>query len=437
MKTIDSLRALSYRPFRRLFIGALTSNIGTWIESVTIGIYIQTTTGKATYVAAAMAVSYIPQALMGLVSGTIADRLPRKSILIFNNSLAACIAGFLAFAVAKDFASPLLVISMLFLTGFLNAVSFPTWQAFISDIVPRDKVPGALSLMFAQWNLGRIVGPAFAAVLVAGGHYSLALCLNSLSFLVVVAMVSLVRDHHYQTHAVKRNELKEESAKNSITAGWKFIFSDESQMRKPYFVYAISIFWASPFIALIPNVADEVFRYKNLGTALFTTAQGIGAVLVSVFMTTLHIKYGPTRTQQVFLAGLPVVLIAFGLAPSLIVATPVALFFGVTYLGTLTSTTLSSQLAAPPELKGRVSAAYMATLGFLFPTAAILQSIFLEHFGATKLYVLSGSILAVILIFVGALKKSYSLPKPYDYKDESETKEIENVEIVKISKDTQ
>lgn len=413
VKTIDSLKALSYKPYRRIFIGAVTSNIGTWVETVTIGIYMQTTTQRATLVAAAMAAGYVPQALMGLFSGTIADRLPRKNILIVTNCVAAVIAGFLSFSVARDFATPVLVISLIFLTGFLNAVAFPTWQAFLADIVPHEKVPGALSLMFAQWNLGRIVGPAIAALFVSGGHYAGALALNASSFLLVVLMVSLVRADHYQDHAIQLRDSKKESAKGSLIAGWKFIFSDKSQMRTPYYAYVITIFWASPFIALIPNVADEVFKYKNLGTSLFTTSQGIGAVAVSVFMTTLHLKYGQTRTQQVFLFTLPFVIIGFGIAPNLIVATPIALFFGLTYLGTLTSTTLAAQLAAPPELKGRVSAAYMATLGLLFTVSSIIQSIFVEHFGGRRLFVSTGIILFILLFLMGAFKKSYRLPDPF------------------------
>ncbi len=424
VKSIDSLKALQYKPFRRLFIGAITSNVGTWVETVAIGIYMQTTTHNATYVAAAIAAGYVPQALMGLFSGTIADHLPRKKILVITNLGSAAIGGLLAIAIAQDFAYPWFVIFLLFLAGFLNAVTFPTWQAFLSDIVPHDKVPAALTLMFTQWNLGRVIGPAIAAIFVAGGQYALALTFNAISFLGVVGMVLLVRDHHFQKDALDRSTLTKQSRKKELTAGWRFIFSPESHMRTPYFVFAISIFWASPFIALIPNVADEVFKYKNLGTSLFTTFQGIGAVLVSVFMTTLHVKYGPTRTQQVFVMTLPFVLIFFGLSPNLIVASPIALFFGMTYLGTLTSTTLATQLATPPELKGRVAAAFMATVGFLFPLASILQSIFIEHFGARQLFVSTGIILLSLLIAIGALKKSYALPVPYN---SAEPKDIATV----------
>ena len=168
----------------------------------------QAKTQNATFVAATLAAGFIPQALMGLFSGSIADRLPRKKILIFTNACAAIIACFLSFAVLKDFASPALVIGLIFMTGFLNAIAFPTWQGFLSDIVPHDKVPGALSLMFAQWNLGRIIGPAIAAIFVSGGHYSTALFINALSFILVVVMISLVRDHHYQDHAITRKELR-------------------------------------------------------------------------------------------------------------------------------------------------------------------------------------------------------------------------------------
>lgn len=370
----------------------------------------QSKTHDARYVAAALVAAYVPQALMGLFSGTIADRLDRKILLVVDNFLAAGISVFLAISVLNNFATPALVIGLLFLAGFLNSISFPAWQAFIADIVPKDKVPGALSLMFAQWNLGRIVGPAFAALLITGGHYSTALFVNTGSFFFVIFMLLLVRKTDYQAH---HDDLKTSKPVTSLVAGWKFIFSSESGLRTPFIMYVITVFWASPFIALIPNVADVVFHNRSFGTALITTTQGIGAVIVSVMLTTLYIKYGHTRTQQFFLISLPFVLVSFGLAPNLVFAAPCALLFGVTYLGTLTSTTLSAQLASPPTIKGRVSAAYMTVLGILFPICSLLAGQFTQSFGSRKYFVCSGIILMILILIFGGLKSSYKLPEAY------------------------
>ena len=393
-----------------MFLGAVTSNIGTWIETVTVGIYLQSQTDDARYVAAGAAAAYIPHALMGFVSGSVADRFDRRKILIFNNICAGTIATFLALSIEKNIASPALVISCVFLTGFLNAMSFPTWQAFLSDIVPHDKVPGALSLMFAQWNLGRIVGPAIAAVLLAGEHYTIALGANAISFFIVATVVLLVRTAHYQQQAVVPEA---EKVSSSLTAGWRYLFSEASGMRSSFFVYTAAIFFSSPFIALIPNIADDVFGSRSLGTSLLTTFQGIGAVIIAVTMTTLHIKFGATRTQQAFIAGLPLVLILFAISPNIVWATPIALLYGATYLGTLTSTTLACQLAAPPNLKGRISAAYMATLGLLFPISSMAAGFLVSSFGAREYFAGTSICLAIVICFSGALTKSYKLPSPY------------------------
>ena len=414
MKQIESLKALTYKPYRRIFIGSVISNVGTWVETVTIGIFMQTTTGNATYVAGAMAAGYVPQALMALFSGPIADRFSRKKILLITNTCAALIACMLTFAVATDRAKPAMVIFLIFLSGFLNAVAFPAWQAFLADIVPKDKIAGALSLMFAQWNLGRIIGPAIAAIFVSKGHYAEALGVNAVSFFFVVFMVSLVKENHYQVAKEERKFKSPTSKMETFFGGWSFILSKSSNMRIPFYVFCLVVFWASPFISLIPNVADEVFENKNLGTSLFTTFQGLGAVMVSVALTTLQIKFGRTRTQQLFIIALPFVMIGFGLAPNLTIATPIALLFGITYLGSLTSTTLTSQLAAPPQLKGRVSAAYVATLGLLFPLSSIIQSIFVERFGARTLFVSTGILMLILSIIVGTFSSSYQLPEPYE-----------------------
>ncbi len=413
MKQIESLKALSYKPYRRIFIGSTTSNIGTWVETVTIGIYMQTLTGNATYVASAMAAGYIPQALMALFSGPIADKFPRKGTLLLSNSSAALIASILTFVVASRIDNPGLIIFLIFLAGFVNAISFPAWQAFISDIVPKEKLSGALSLMFAQWNLGRIIGPAIASIFVIGKHYEIALSLNAISFFVVVIMISLIKERHYQVSKEERIYKKPTSKAETLLGGWKFIFSKASNLKRPYYIYCLVVFWSSPFIALVPNVADDVFHSENLGTSLFTTFQGLGGVIAAVFMTTLHIKFGQTKTQQIFFVLLPIALISFGLAPNLLIATPISFLFGISYLGSLTSTTLAAQLSAPPQLRGRISAAYMATLGFLFPLSSIIQSIFVEQFGSRKLFIFTGLALITLLIISKAFTKEYRLPDEY------------------------
>jgi MFS family permease len=411
VKSIDSLQALKHKPFRRLFIGATTSNIGTWIETVTVGIYLQSQTGDARYVAAGAAAGYLPHGIMGLVSGSIADRYPRRNILIINNLCSAMIAAFLAVSVEQNFATPLLVISLMFVGGFLNAISFPTWQAFLSDILPKERIAGALSLMFAQWNLGRIVGPAIAALLLAGEHYTIALGINAASFLFVVVMLLLVKKEHYQEHAVNRHTRKDQQT--SILGGWKYIFNSRSHMKASFIVYMCTVVFAAPFIALIPNIADSVFNARSLGTSLFVTLQGLGAVVISIWLTTLHVKHGATRIQQYFLFGLPLVLVLFGLSPTLLFAAPLAFLFGVTYLGSLTSTTLAAQLAAPPELKGRISAAFMSTLGILFPISALIAGVIVNSTSGRIYFVGTGICLALALALSGGFSRSYKLPSEF------------------------
>jgi MFS family permease len=315
-----------------------------------------------------------------------------------------------------------------FLAGFSSAIAFPTWQAFLADIVPKDHVAGALSLMFAQWNIGRILGPALAAIVVSGGHYAWALYINTFSFLVVIITLLLIRDKHYQEHHRRLMETNGDEREKSLWAGWRFIFSRESGLFKPFLSYALIIFWASPFIALIPNVADIVFHKRSLGTSLFTTFQGIGAVTIAVLLTTMHKKYGPARTQQIFFIILPFVLIGFGSAPNLIFATPIALLFGFNYIGTLTSTTLASQLAAPPQLKGRVSAAFVVPLGLIFPIASQIQATFVHHVGARPTFITSGIALAICLIAIGAFNPSYNLPEPFE--DSQEQPAVTPEEII-------
>ncbi len=412
MKKVDSLAALSYRPFARLFFGATISNIGTWIETVAVGIYLQSTTADARYVAIGAAAAYLPHALMGLFSGAMADRFSRQKILIINNLCAALIAGFLAFSIIADFATPLIVISCVFVTGFINAISFPAWQAFLADIVPNDKVPGALTLMMAQWNAGRIVGPVFAAILLINENYALAFFANAATFIFVSIMLMLIRPHHYQRDIHLFTE-KVTGVKNLIFGGWIYIFSEKSGLRKPFIVFSIFIVFASPFIALVPNTAEELFNNRNLGTSLLTTAQGIGAVLIALFITTFQKKYSRTAIQKLTLLGLPISLLILALSPNLIFGFIAAFIFGVCYAGAITSITVVAQMSTPPQLKGRVAASFMSSIGLIFPIASVIAGTIVNNIGPQNYFLASSIALIAFLSALGTFSTSYKLPNEY------------------------
>ena len=189
----SSFRPLRHRDFALLWSSSLVSNIGTWMQTVAVGALVTAQTGKAGWTALVAVAAFLPLGLLSPVGGAIADRTDRRRWLLVGNLVETALAGGLAVLSATGRASPGVVTFVVFLGGCMAALLLPVQQALVPDLVPRDEVLAASSLGMAQYNLGRVVGPALAAVVVSVGSFSLAFAVNAASFLAVVAAVLVLR----------------------------------------------------------------------------------------------------------------------------------------------------------------------------------------------------------------------------------------------------
>src|SRR5829696_7119154 len=187
-----SLAPFHSRNFSLIWAGALVSNIGTWMETVALGYYVADTTGKASWSAIVAAAAFLPGAIVGPIGSAMADRLRRRRVLIVTNSISAILAAVLALWVGSGHATPLGLAILGFVAGTVFAFGFPSFQTSLPELVPREHLVAAVGLSNAQWNLGRIIGPAFAALAIAVGGIGLALWCNAISFLAVIVAVSVV-----------------------------------------------------------------------------------------------------------------------------------------------------------------------------------------------------------------------------------------------------
>src|SRR5262249_43162309 len=155
--------------FARLWTGAFVSNIGTWMEAVALGYYVTKVTHQAAWTGTIAAAAFLPIAFFGPLGGALADRIARKGLLIATNLVQTGLAAFLTvlFVVGNPSAPILTLIALG--NGICAALSFPSFQAILPDLVPSDDLPGAVALSSAQYNLGRVVGPALAGVAIAIG----------------------------------------------------------------------------------------------------------------------------------------------------------------------------------------------------------------------------------------------------------------------------
>ncbi len=176
-----------------MWIGALVSNIGTWMETVALSYYVADTTGKASWAAIVGAAGFLPSAILGPIGSAMSDRLHRGRVLIATNSLSALIAAVLAVLVAPAGRRPGSSPCWRWPPARVGAFGFPAFQNALPRLVPREHLVAAVGLSNAQWNLGRIIGPSLAGVAIAIGGIGTALWCNAISFLAVIVCVLIVR----------------------------------------------------------------------------------------------------------------------------------------------------------------------------------------------------------------------------------------------------
>jgi MFS family permease len=367
-----ALAPLRHRSFAALWCAAFVSNIGTWMESLAVGILVTETTGRSGWAGLVAGAAFLPGFLLGPVGGALADRYPRRRLLVLTSLAQAGLAAVLSALAAAGTPSPGVVTLIAFAAGCASALGFPAYQSMLPDLVPRDEVVGAVALSSAQWNLGRILGPALAALAIGTDRYALAFALNAVSFagvIVVVARLDLPRPSGQPQPIVA-----------ALRDGVSFVRHDRV-LRTVFGFMAVNSLLAAPFIALVPPMAIEVLDAGASGTATLVTAQGVGAVTMALSLGVLVKRFGSARVLEALMVLLPLSLLAYAVSPRLVVAAPAIAVVGFFYVGCLSGITSTAQLRAPARIRGRVVATFTACLSLLYPIGSVTQGWLADHVG--------------------------------------------------------
>jgi MFS family permease len=393
---LASLAPFRHRAYARLWTGAFVSNIGTWMETVAIGVYVTDETGQAAWTGAVAAAGFVPVALLGPVGGALADRLPRRRLLMGTTLVQSALAALLTTLFVAGTPSAPVVTLIVFGGGIAAALGFPAYQAMLPDLVPEEDLPGAMGLSSAQWNLGRVVGPALAGVVIELGGYEWALAVNAASFLAVVAVLATLELPVPAPHGG-------ESIARSILDGARFVRRDPG-LRVSVAAMCVNTLLAAPFIALVPAMAEKVFDEGARGTSVLVTAQGVGAVAMGLSLGGLVRRFGAGRVVVAMLVALPFALAAYGYAPNLALSAVALLVVGGLYLGALSSFMTIAQLRAPAHLRGRVLAVNNVALGSLYPLGAVVQGRVADSVGLRATTAGAGALMLAVLVVARMLR---------------------------------
>jgi MFS family permease len=337
--------------FRMLWIAVLASNVGTWMQTVGAQWLVVHEPHAAGWVSLVQAATMLPVVLLALPSGTIADTFDRRLLLLTVQVVMFLAGSALTVLTALHRMPPGLLLAFTFALGVGQAVTLPTWQAVIPEVVPRDELPSASALGAVNTNLARSAGPAVAGLLVAHIGSAAVFGLNALSFAVFAVALLLWR------RPARSGANHAERFGPALRAGERYArYSPVVRgllVRVILFVLPGSVVWG-----LLPLVAHQELGMGASGYGILLAALGVGAIAGALLMPRIRVLI--TAGQLIVAAGLVygAALIVVALVPDRIAVVAVLVAAGLAWMITVSRMNASLQLFLPNWVRARGFALY-------------------------------------------------------------------------------
>ena len=378
--------SLGVRNYRLFFAGALVSNIGTWMARVaqTWLVLTELTAQSASAVGVLTGLQFLPMLLLGPWGGAVADRFPKRAVLVWTQVLLAVNAATLAALVLGGVAELWHVYALALLQGCVVAVDNPTRQAFASEMVEPWLLPNAVGLNSTSFNAARLVGPAAAGLMIAAWGVGPSLAFNAASFLPVI-------------WAMRPDELHpapQRRGRGSVVEGFRYVAGRPDIQLIMFIVFMLGTFGMN-FQITIALMATQVFGVGADAYGVLSSVMAVGSLAAALLAAR---RTRPRRTVLlVALGGFAVATGALALAPGYVTFAILLVPVGLAALTVMTTANASIQLSVEPAMRGRVMALYMTIFMGGTPVGAPLIGWVGDVLGA-RWTILVGSI-ATLLAF--------------------------------------
>lgn len=356
----DGTASSTFGPFRHriflaMWIAAVTASFGSLIQTVGAAWLMTSLSGSAEMVALVQTAAGLPVAIFALAAGAIADTYDRRSVMLLALSMTLGVSVILAVCEVTGVLTANLLLALTFLIGCCLALYLPAWQTSVSDQVPREDLPAAISLNSLAFNIARSLGPALGGAVVTIGGAAAAFATNAPCYLGLIGVVAAWR------RPVKTNNLPRERILAAMQTGLRYVWL--SPRMRAMLVRALAFgFGGSSVNALLPLVARDLIAGGPFTYGLLLGSFGAGSVVGALSMPRLRrgmlgdsvVKYtaaafGTAAAVVGFSPWMPLTMAALGVA-------------GFCWVLALSTLNVTLQMAAPRWVVGRALASFQMVL---------------------------------------------------------------------------
>ncbi len=404
-----ALRSPNYRWY---FSGQIASVIGTWMQSLALSWLVITTLGGSPFdLGLVNALNFAPVLVLSLYAGVIADRVNKLTLVNAMQAVNLVLAGSQAVLIVLDLATIWQVYLFALGLGVTNAFQQPARQAMTSELVERRHLLNAISLNSALFNMGRVVGPSVAGVLIWQFGPAICFAINAVCYAIGIVLFRKIRLEHVPR--VGANDSLER-----LREGLAFVRRTESVLLPTILIGFVATF-AMNFNIWIPLLATETFGLGSQGFGILTAVLGVGSLLGAL---SLAFSRGGLTRRKVYLSavGLGAVEVALAImsASLLPLALIIPMLIAAGYFMSSTSAAANTivQSSTPDALRGRVMSVYMTVFTGTIPIGSLMTGWLAGHLSAPAAIGIGGAVagLAAGLILVWREGLTGRAPQPVD-----------------------
>jgi MFS family permease len=385
-------RALRHRNFRLFFGGQSISLIGSWMTNVATGWLVYRLTGSALLLGTVSFVGQIPTSLLALFAGVWVDRLDRRKVLLWTQTLFMVQSLTLAGLTLSGRITIPWLLCLSAMQGCINAFDMPGRQSFMVEMVEDKRdLQNAIAINSSMVNAARLIGPSMAGMLIAVTSEGWCFLIDGISYLAVIWSLLAMR---IAPHVIER---KATSALTELKAGWTYV-SGFLPIRTILLLFVVSSLMGMPFVVLMPIFAKSVLHGGPHTLGFLMAAMGLGALISALSLVARKTVRGLLKMIPLAAALFGLGLIGFGLSHVFWLSMVMVLFAGMGMLQGMAVSNTVIQTVVSEDKRGRVMSYYtMAFIG-MTPFGSLLAGTMANLIGAPLTVVVSG--VAILLAAV-------------------------------------
>ncbi len=383
-----TFRAMRSPQFRRYWLGAFLSFVGSWIQNVAQSWLVYDLTRSEFLLGLVGFVQGLPMLFLAPIGGALSDRWNRRAILLITQSMFALSALTLALLTFTGWVRYEFILGLVLLNGLVLSVDLPARQSLVGHLVPREDLGNGIALNAAAFHTARILGPAVGGLLLEWFGPAPCFLLNGVSFAAILLALWTIQLHD------SPEKPRVVRLWDSLREGVQFITERRGLLMLWLNVMVLSAFGLS-YLVLLPVFADKVFGIGKAGLGQLYTAAGIGSLIGLLLVARLSGEVPKGWLVLVAANGFAWCVMGFVHAPNAWAAKGLLMLAGMFGVMQLVSTNTALQTSAPDSLRGRVVALHSWAINGPAPFASLLIGQLAEMWGASLAVTVSVSVCAV------------------------------------------